>query len=124
MINLLHSNHFLVAVSLLSVLLLVVIITSILLLIFRNSWISQKIYWVGKEVIKIYSNIPSFFSQKRIQQNILFAGGYFVLIHHYIVTRATISTMETCEIGTLLFGFAGYHLAKVEQSKKDGTINN
>lgn len=117
--KILANKYLLFALGSFSVLMILIIIISLCLLIFRKSWLSQKAYFVGKELIKIYSNATSYFSQKRIQQGILFFGGYYILIDHYIKIRSTISTMETVEIATLLFAFAGYTLKKVQDEKKD-----
>jgi hypothetical protein len=87
----------------------------------KKNWLFGKtnIRWGVKELIKMYSNIPSFFSHKRFQAGMAFMiyqhGSIYALVH-------IVKTMEDFAIWAapeLLI--CGYVINAIEKSKKDGT---
>lgn len=100
-----------------SVLLILLILIAVLLFVFRRRPVVSKIIWNIKEVRNLFSNIPSYYSQKRIRSTVAFDLAMFVLLDHYWTIRATITTFEACEIAILLLGICGYHLKQTQEEK-------
>lgn len=80
----------------------------------------KNIKWGLKELIKMYSNEPSFFSYKRFQTGVAFfmftQGAMYVLTNH--IDDVT-EFLEWC-IPVLLV--CGYTLNQIQKEKKDVTI--
>lgn len=89
----------------------------------QNSWIVTGLFgynnfkFVITELVKILSDKPSYFSQKRIKANIAFVAALVVLLGHAWFTRNEMTTMEACEIGLILLGVAGYMVNKTQKEK-------
>ena len=78
----------------------------------------SNIRWGVKELIKMYSNEPSFFSYKRFQMGMaffIFCQGSAYTLYHYVNDVGGFVMWAT----PILF-VAGYTLNKVQQEKKDG----
>lgn len=81
--------------------------------------------WHMKEINKMNSNEPSFYSSKRVKSHMAFIGGYYGMIHFLIVKlndTPVMTTMEMCGWATLMFSVAGYHLNKTQEEKKVGNL--
>ena len=54
----------------------------------------SKIYWLIKEVIKVFSNEKSYFSKKRIESAIAFVVGQYGMIYFLLKHIITMSTTD------------------------------
>lgn len=76
------------------------------------------IKWGIKELIKIFSSAPSYFSKKRIDSGIAFLVGQAGMIY-YIIQK--IDTMDMMEMGMwagIEFAIAGWTVAQIQKEKK------
>jgi len=81
--------------------------------------VGKKIKWFFNEMMKIYSNEPSYFSKKRIESGIAFIIGQFGMVY-YLVTH----TMDSQDLGIwagIEFLIAGYTVRQIQKEKKTNT---
>ena len=89
----------------------------------------SNIKWLIKELIKIGSDEPSFFSQKRIQQLIAFGVVIWGVIYWLVQKHETMGTSDFvlwAAVPVSIAGYALYHVQK-EKPKADpvvGTIDS
>jgi hypothetical protein len=82
----------------------------------------KNIRWGIKELIFTFSNKPSIFSHKRIQEFILFVGG-FTCLYTYTIKRIRENAPfdEILALTGAMFVYAGYQLYNTQREKK--TLN-
>ena|ERR1035437_157513 len=98
--------------------LLITIIVSIGLLIFlRKKPFVQKIIWNIRELRNLLSNVPSYYSQKRIKSSIAFYTAEALIIIYDFVHMHSMSASEIASHAVILFGIAGFHLNKTQEEK-------
>lgn len=79
----------------------------------------KKVKWFFKEIMKIYSNEPSYFSKKRIESGIAFVIAQFGMVF-YLVKK--IDLMDAYDLGVwagIEFLIAGYTVTQIQKEKKD-----
>src|ERR1035437_7679268 len=83
------------------------------------------IKFVIKELIKMYSNQPSFFDRKKINEGIAFYAAISMDLCYVYSHRHTLSSSEALfHVGTLL-AISGYHLNETQKEKKtNGSISS
>jgi len=70
------------------------------------------------EILKIYSNQPSFFSKKRIESSIAFIIGQWGMIYFLLHSLSTISAGDFAIWAGIEFAVAGYIINYIEKGKK------
>jgi hypothetical protein len=82
------------------------------------------IKFVIKELIKMYSNQPSFFDRKKINEGIAFYAAICMDLCYVYSHRHSLSSSEALfHVGTLL-AISGYHLNEIQKEKKINGGNN
>lgn len=79
----------------------------------------NKVKWFCKEIMKIYSNEPSYFSKKRIESGIAFIIAQFGMVF-YLVKK--IDLMDSYDLGIwagIEFLIAGYTINQIQKEKKN-----
>ena len=72
-----------------------------------------------KELIKIYSNEPSFFSKKRIESGTAYIIGQLGMIFFLIHKYSSLSMGEFLLWSAMEFAIAGYVMNKIQEEKKN-----
>lgn len=75
------------------------------------------IKWVVTELVKLYSNQPSFFSKKRIESGVAFIIAQWGMIY-FLVEKIT--TMESSDLAIwagIEFCIAGYMINQIQKEK-------
>lgn len=84
----------------------------------------NNIKFVIRELIKMYSGEPSFFSKKRIESGIAFIVMEYGMVH-YLVINIHKMTMQDLFIWASINGaICGYQLSKIQSEKKDNAVLN
>lgn len=104
-------------ITVFGILLIIIIISIFLLIYFRKGTFVQKIIWNIKEMRNLLSNVPSYYSQKRIKSSVAFWSAELLIIFYDIIHRNSISASEIGAHAVILFGIAGYHLSQTQQEK-------
>lgn len=73
-----------------------------------------------KELVKMYSDKPSFFSKKRVESGIAFVIAQWGMIHWLILNVRTIDVYAISLWAAIEFSICGYVINKIEEHKKDG----
>ena len=81
----------------------------------------HRFIWLIKELMKMYSEQPSFFSKKRVESGIAFFSGITVDLLFIWSRRHSISSAELLFHVGLLFGIAGYNVKKIQDEKSVDT---
>jgi len=80
----------------------------------------NKIKYYIQELIKMYSDTPSFFSKKRVESGIAFLIAQWGMIHFLVLNVKTMDINAICLWSGVEFAVCGYVINKIEQGKKDG----
>jgi hypothetical protein len=84
-------------------------------------WINIK--FLIKELIKLYSNEPSYFSKKRVESGIAFIVGQFGMIYFLVINIDKLTTSDIALWAGIEFAIAGYIVNQIQKEKKtDDTI--
>ena len=78
----------------------------------------DKILFLTKELIKMYSNFPSFFSKKRIESGVAFAIGQAGMITYFILHVASMTSTDLAAWSCIEFALAGYIIKEIQKEKK------
>lgn len=73
--------------------------------------------WLIKELLKMYSNQPSFFSRKRVNEGIAFYSAIGIDLCYVYIHRWDLSSAECLFHVMTLLGIAGYHLKEIAKEK-------
>jgi len=79
----------------------------------------SKIYWLIKELIKIFSSEKSYFSKKRIESFIAFIIGQYGMIYFLLKHIHTMSTTDIAMWAGIEFFIAGYVINQIQKEKKE-----
>lgn len=90
------------------------------------SWkkIGENIQWFFTEIMKIYSNEPSYFSKKRIESGIGFIIAEWGMIFFLLKKYETMSTTDFAIWASIQFVVAGYMVNQIQKEKKAETSNS
>jgi hypothetical protein len=80
---------------------------------------TENLVYAIKELIKIWSNKPSFFSKKRIESSIAFIIGQIGMIVYLIAAMKDMGTWDIMGWATIEFGIAGYIVTHIQKEKKE-----
>lgn len=81
------------------------------------SW--ANIRWLITELVKTYSNQPSFFASKRIERSLLFISALGLTIQYVRCHKFTMTSGDLMLIVGGLFIYAGYNTNVMRKEKKD-----
>ncbi len=81
------------------------------------------IKWFFKEVMKIYSTEPSYFSKKRIESGIGFVIAEWGMIYFLLSKFETLTMFEFATWASIQFVVAGYMVKQIQNEKKDDTTS-
>jgi len=79
--------------------------------------------WFVKEMVKLYSGEPSYFSKKRVDSGIAYAFAFWMTVF-YLKNR--ISDMDIWSFGYVLTAWlfiAGYNISQIQSEKKMNAAN-
>lgn len=79
----------------------------------------SKIFWLIKELIKVFSNEKSYFSKKRIESAIAFVVGQYGMIYFLLKHINTMSTTDIAMWAGIEFFIAGYVINQIQKEKKE-----
>ena len=91
----------------------------------KNKWFFgwTNIKFLIKELIKLYSNEPSYFSKKRVESGIAFLVGQFGLVYFLVINIDKLTTSDIALWAGIEFAIAGYIVNQIQKEKKtDDTI--
>lgn len=84
-------------------------------------WTNSK--WFIKEIIKIFSSKPSFFSKKRIESGISFFIGQCGMLYYIITKMSILTTSDIVLWASVEFAIAGYIVTQIQKEKIVPTEN-
>ena len=76
-----------------------------------------KVKWGLKELLKIFSNEPSYFSKKRIESFTAFILGQFGMIYFLFVHINTMTATDISVWAGIEFFIAGYVINQIQKEK-------
>jgi len=79
-------------------------------------WLNIK--FLIKELIKLYSNEPSYFSKKRVESGIAFIVGQFGMIYFLVINIDKLTTSDIALWAGIEFAIAGYIVNQIQKEKK------
>lgn len=83
----------------------------------------SNIKFLVKELIKLYSNEPSYFSKKRVESGIAFLVGQFGMVYFLVINIDKLTTSDIALWAGIEFAIAGYIVNQIQKEKKtDDTI--
>lgn len=91
----------------------------------KNKWFFgwTNIKFLIKELIKLYSNEPSYFSKKRVESGIAFLVGQFGMVYFLVINIDKLTTSDIALWAGIEFAIAGYIVNQIQKEKKtDDTI--
>ena len=88
---------------------------------FFFGWANIK--FVIVELIKTFSNKPSFFSSKRIERALFVGTGMGSIVYYIIVNISKLSSGEIIALSSVLLACGGYLLKQSQTEKITNTIN-
>ena len=91
----------------------------------KNKWFFgwTNIKFLIKELIKLYSNEPSYFSKKRVESGIAFIVGQFGMIYFLVINIGKLTASDIVLWAGIEFAIAGYIVNQIQKEKKtDDTI--
>lgn len=78
--------------------------------------------WLIKELVKIYSDAPSYFSKKRLESSIAFTIAQWGMVIFLLQNYSNMSISEFLLWASAEFAIAGYYVNEIQREKK--TIKN
>jgi hypothetical protein len=75
------------------------------------------------EIIKIYSEKPSFFSKKRIESGIAFIVAQWGMIFYLLKKYPDLTMTDLAMWATIQFGVSGYIIYQIQKEKKTEKTN-
>ena len=79
----------------------------------------KKIYWIITELIKMYSDTPSFFSKKRVESGIAFFAAESGMVYYFWSHLKTMDMASLVMWASTQFLVAGYSISKIQEEKKE-----
>ncbi len=71
-----------------------------------------------KELVKLYSNEPSYFSKKRVESGIAFIVGQWGMIYFLVQNIDKLTTSDIALWAGVEFAIAGYIISQIQKEKK------
>jgi hypothetical protein len=86
----------------------------------KNEWFFGwlNIKFLIKELIKLYSNEPSYFSKKRVESGIAFIVGQWGMIYFLTQNIDKLTTSDIALWAGVEFAIAGYIINQIQKEKK------
>jgi hypothetical protein len=78
----------------------------------------SNIKFLIKELIKLYSNEPSYFSKKRVESGIAFIVGQWGMIYFLTQNIDKLTTSDIAIWAGVEFAIAGYIINQIQKEKK------
>ena len=78
----------------------------------------SNIKFLIKELIKLYSNEPSYFSKKRVESGIAFIVGQWGMIYFLTQNIDKLTTSDIALWAGIEFAIAGYIINQIQKEKK------
>jgi hypothetical protein len=78
----------------------------------------ENIKWFFRELNKIYSNQPSFFSKKRLESGIAFAIAQWGMIYFILEKHSTLTVSDMVMWSGVEFAVSGYIIHQIQKEKK------
>ena len=75
------------------------------------------------EIIKIYSEGPSFFSKKRIESGVAFIIAQWGMIFYLLKKYPDLTMTDLVMWATIQFGVSGYMVYQIQKEKKSDKTN-
>jgi hypothetical protein len=75
------------------------------------------------EIIKIYSESPSFFSKKRIESGVAFIIAQWGMIFYLVKKYPDLTMTDLVMWATIQFGVSGYMVYQIQKEKKSDKTN-
>jgi len=79
-------------------------------------WFNLK--FLMKELVKLYSNEPSYFSKKRVESGIAFIVGQWGMIYFLVQNIDKLTTSDIALWAGVEFAIAGYIINQIQKEKK------
>jgi len=79
-------------------------------------WFNVK--FLIKELVKLYSNEPSYFSKKRVESGIAFIVGQWGMIYFLVQNIDKLTTSDIALWAGVEFAIAGYIINQIQKEKK------
>ena len=79
-------------------------------------WFNVK--FLIKELVKLYSNEPSYFSKKRVESGIAFIVGQWGMIYFLVQNIDKLTTSDIALWAGVEFAIAGYIVSQIQKEKK------
>jgi hypothetical protein len=79
-------------------------------------WFNVK--FLIKELVKLYSNEPSYFSKKRVESGIAFIVGQWGMIYFLVQNIDKLTTSDIALWAGVEFAIAGYIISQIQKEKK------
>ena len=70
------------------------------------------------EIIRVYSNKPSFFSKKRIESGIAFIVAQWGMVFYLLKKYPDLTMTDMIMWATIQFGVSGYIIHQIQKEKK------
>jgi hypothetical protein len=81
-----------------------------------TSWDSLK--WFIKEIMKMYSSEPSYFSKKRVESGVAFVIGQWGMIYFLLEKISTMTATDIAIWAGIEFAIGGYMINQIQKEKK------
>ena len=78
----------------------------------------SNIKFLIKELVKLYSNEPSYFSKKRVESGIAFIVGQWGMIYFLVQNIDKLTTSDIALWAGVEFAIAGYIINQIQKEKK------
>jgi len=84
----------------------------------------DRMYWLGKELLGIYTSKSSFFSKKRLESSIAFIIGQWGMIYWLIENHSEATSSDIALWAGIEFAISGYILTEIQKEKKTNRTND
>ena len=79
----------------------------------------SNIKWLLREIMKIYSSEPSYFSKKRVESSVAFIIGQMGMLYWIMFHYQTIGISDFLLWASVEFVISGYYVTQIQKEKKD-----
>lgn len=78
----------------------------------------DRLYWLVKELLGIYTSQSSFFSKKRLESSIAFIIGQWGMVYWLIEKHSEATSSDIAIWAGIEFAISGYILVEIQKEKK------
>lgn len=89
----------------------------------KNLGFFKSIKWFFKELVKIYSTEPSYFSKKRVESGIGFVIAEWGMIYFILQKIDNMTTTDFAIWASIQFVVAGYMVNQIQKEKKTDAVS-